>query len=125
MVNYCDWDCHIAHAKSEGAVVITPNNLPIRCIGNNTLLECEHGDHPDYMFPVNAIPKDKNDFEELHALIYQDGHVALTLYECCYTLWNLSTGESYQYDFTLSKKSLEKIREYNEKKSSLKMIEKE
>lgn len=27
-MNFCDWKCHVEHAKKEGAVLHTPNNLP-------------------------------------------------------------------------------------------------
>lgn len=115
-INYCDWDCHVEHAKKEGGRVHCPNGLPIRCIRHDGLmLECEHGDHPDYKFPVVAhyvgplepdelvglgkvfgreVTEDeaRQSRDEVHALIYSDGHVALTLYECNYALWSLADG---------------------------------
>lgn len=91
-VNYCDWDCHVEHAKKEGGRVHCPNGLPVRCIRHDGLmLECEHGDHPDYKFPVVA-QRDDGSEQDVHALIYTDGTVALTLYECCYVLWSLRDG---------------------------------
>ena len=78
-----------------------PNGLPVKCIlANGIGLECEGGDHPTYLFPVSVDgenhPEDEaNEFYEYpqtHALIYTDGSVALTLYECNYTLWSLRTG---------------------------------
>lgn len=115
-INFCDWECHVEHTKREGGKVQCPNGLPIRCIkADGTMLECEHGDHPDYKFPVvahyvgrlepdecEALSKAfgreyteeeaRQSRDELHALIYSDGHVALTLYECTYALWSLSDG---------------------------------
>jgi hypothetical protein len=80
------------------------------------MYEHEHGDHPDYKFPVEVeylglISDDcRGDFEmlarrvgtddevrkflgETHALVYTDGTVALTLYECNYTLFLVETGK--------------------------------
>jgi hypothetical protein len=102
-LNFCSWECHIDLTKREGGKVHCPNGLPIRCITRDGLMiECEHGDHPDYKFPVVAqyVGSDPNKFKdehhdsstELHALIYTDGVVALTIYECCYTLWSVSDG---------------------------------
>lgn len=53
------------------------------------MLECEHGDHPSYMFPVRVSEIDEVD---IHALIFSDGTVALTLHEGCYFLWRVETG---------------------------------
>lgn len=116
--NYCNWDCHVQYALKNGAVLYTPNGLPVRCITkDNLLVECEHGDHPHYLFPVEAKyvdEKPEEDFRvvkgdgtvaslpedwiearktELHALIYTDGHVALTMSECCYMLWDVDNGK--------------------------------
>jgi hypothetical protein len=92
--NYCDWGCHIDHAKALGGQVHLPNGLPINCIrADGTMLEHAHGDHPDYKFPVAAefVPRESDleswERRETHALIYTDGHIAVTLYECCYALW--------------------------------------
>jgi len=80
------------------------------------MLEHEHGDHPDYKFPVEieyvgAVDSDMHadyemmcskagteeevrDFQkQTHALIYTDGSVALTMYECCFAMWYLRKGE--------------------------------
>jgi len=113
--NYCSWDCHVNEALFNGGKELRPNHLPIKCIKHdNTLLEHEHGDHPDYKFPVGTVycgPKEDEPhfvdsegkrcsdeemnqsllFEE-HALIYCDGCVAVTMYECCYAMWYVSTG---------------------------------
>ena len=116
--NYCSWDCRVEKAMKSGGKIHTPNNLPIRCIsGNNLMLEISHGDHPDYKFPVHidyvgdfsvfdtvdelgrVVKCDQNllnmQIHETHALIYSDEAMALTIYECCYTMWSLSTGLSF------------------------------
>lgn len=115
--NYCDWDCHIAHARALGGKEHLPNGLPIACIMHDgTMLEIGHGDHPDYKFPVNiefferltpgdiedaklmtglSDPTDaevRNVLSERHALIYADRSAALTLYECEYFVWKLLDG---------------------------------
>lgn len=118
-LNYCDWECTVEHARKEGAVEVRPNGLPIRCVtASGLLLECEDGDHATYIFPVEveyigpapkeyfghyhgdsntltpATPEEVSQRKfETHALIYTDGHVALTLYEMCYAMWYLRKGE--------------------------------
>ena len=96
--NYCDWDCHVAHAVALGGKMHQPNGLPIRCIrhdGNG--YECEDGDHPSYIRPVTIEYIGKEPLEgdewvngalsrETHALLWTDGNVALTLYESCYAM---------------------------------------
>ena len=104
----CPWECRVAGARADGAVDHRPNGLPVGCItSTGLLLECEHGDHRDYKFPVEVTgPATEmyvngegeevelpSRYPEQHALIYTDGCVALTLYECCYFLWHLATGE--------------------------------
>lgn len=114
--NFCGWECSIEAAKKDGAIEHLPNDLPIKCINANGLLtECEHGDHLDYIFPVvvNYVGKPKertwidgdgnkkpmtpaevDDFaNQTHALIYTDGSIAVTMYECCYAMWYLKSGE--------------------------------
>jgi hypothetical protein len=104
-VNYCSWECQIDEAKELGGKLITPNNLPVVCIkANGDMLENEHADHPDYKFPIKIEwtnlsedilndPSEINEWHpEHHAVIYCDGYVALTLYECCYSMWYLSSG---------------------------------
>jgi hypothetical protein len=83
--------------------IIDPNGLPLTVERwDGMRLEHEHADHPTYMFPIDVEftgvkPADLPDWDtsyrnERHALIYVDGTVALTLYECCYTLWNIQSG---------------------------------
>jgi hypothetical protein len=95
--NYCSWDCHVAHAKANGGQVYTPNGLPIMCIRHDGLMtECGHGDHPDYKFPVEVTGPNEDpecpSYPQHHALIYSDGSVALTMYECGYAIWSLHYG---------------------------------
>ncbi len=99
--NYCSWDCHVAHARTLGATERCPNGLPIACITAAGLLtECGHGDHETYLFPVDVEGDDEaldvvlgyRSYPQQHALIYTDGHVALTLYECSYALWSVHDG---------------------------------
>lgn len=144
--NYCDWDCMVAHAKAEGGVVFTPNGLPIKSIKfDSTMLEHSHGDHPDYKFPVDVefvgkltddhyedykhmappdAPKDEESvrrvFGETHALIYTDGSIAVTLYECNYSMFHLREGEmlcdtvspNRSKQFQLTDESLDLVRKY-------------
>lgn len=123
--NYCDWNCDVASAKKEGGLEILPNGLPIGCIrADGTMLEHEHGDHPTYKFPVTieyrgVVPEDFPEWDtsycpELHALIYEDGYIAVTLYECCYSIWSLNNGQWVggrfgDKDWYMTKESLEKI----------------
>lgn len=145
-LNYCDWGCHVEAAKKGGGKVIAPNGLPITVIrGDNLMLEHESADHPDYKFPVTAVfyqtpqemfdkgesfwvdgnsdkvPMTIKDLEyyhkQEHALIYTDGSVAITLYECCYAMWYLRDGKfggGSLWDigqWTLEPESVEKIKE--------------
>lgn len=70
-----------------------------------SILECEHADHEDYLFAVevdgpeggwvNGLGEPVEGpamYPETHALIYTDGCIALTLYECCYFLWGADDG---------------------------------
>lgn len=115
-LNYCNWDCIVESAKAAGGTVHTPNGLPIRSVKfDNSMWEHEHGDHPDYKFPVAVEyvgpigPDDREDYRmccgedgdeakvrafrgETHALIYSDGYIAVTLYECTYAMWSLADG---------------------------------
>jgi hypothetical protein len=112
-----DWDEQVAGLRADGAKEFSPNGLRITCIrADGTLLEHEHADHPTYMFPVTVDyvgtdPKfrafrdglgNEGFFEgaelegmkhEIHAVIYIDGDIAVTLYECCFYLWKLNTGK--------------------------------
>lgn len=116
-INYCGYDCHVLHSKQMGGKVICPNGLPVTCfLADGTMMEHEHANHPSYMFPidVNFTGKidddDRKDHQmihgtgtytddevragkrERHALIFYDGQFAMTLYECCYSLWNAHWG---------------------------------
>lgn len=125
--NYCHFDCMIKEAKDNGHQVHTPNNLPINCIkADGSMWEHSHGDHPDYKFPVevnneivlSSLDKDgeisysaPQPYIEFHALIYTDGCVALTLYECCYHKFYLKVSE-YELKknpYQLTSESVEKI----------------
>lgn len=116
--NYCDFQCMLDAAKAEGGVVYTPNGLPVKCIrADGNMYEHEHGDHPDYKFPVKVEyigpigedeihdytmvtgkePSDEEAIrkfhEQTHALLYTDGTIAVTLYECCYSMWLVKGGK--------------------------------
>ena len=139
--NYCNWECHIDHAKALGGKEVLPNGEPVMCIkANGDMLECGEGDHPTYMFPVNVkyIGTDESLFtwghadgtleamsdedrenmaNERHALIYTDGNVALTLYEASYYLLHIDgtmlTNAGYHVgkDWVLDEASVRKIKE--------------
>lgn len=140
--NYCNWDCHIAHAKQIGGTQHLPNGLPVGCIRHDgNMYEMEHGDHQDYKFPVdiewigegdadciidhegNVVDQDNSHFNhQTHALIYTDGFVALTIYECCYAVWSARRGDLIggslwnKKEWQLTKESIEKIRKHHEAK---------
>ncbi len=120
---FCNWDCHVEYTLAHGGVKQCPNDLPVRCIRHDgVMLECEHGDHPDYKFPVEAkfIGKDNPDnlTTETYALIYTDGYIAITLYEFCYAMWYLSDGSAgggslgEVGNWQLTPDSVEKIKSY-------------
>lgn len=140
-LNFCSWDCQIVRAKADGGTVHCPNGLPIGCIKHdNSMWEHEHGDHPDYKFPIDVVfvgvltqdhlidaamkfGKDDLDDDQVrkmmnepHALIYADGFVAMSLYECCYATWDLKTscltsGSLWKAgDWQLSPESFQKIK---------------
>lgn len=115
--NYCDSACMIANAKAIGGKEFSPNGLPTRSIrADGNMYEHEHGDHPDYKYPVEVEfvgeigDDDRADFEmiagrpaeseeelrrmqrETHALIYTDGFIAVTMYEHNYAMWSVGTG---------------------------------
>lgn len=129
--NYCDWECHIAHAKAEGWIEHLPNGLPVRCIGRGLLTECEHGDHPDYKFPVEIEytgdkedVTDRDEYGEVmwcdniqtHALIHVGTDVALTMYECNYSLISMYNGHVILSDYhgrgrwKLTEESFERVK---------------
>lgn len=135
-VNYCSWSCHVDQCKKEGFKEHLPNNLPVGCVtATGLMLEHEHGDHPDYKFPVTieycgpeenkpcwTFDGDKTTpapelQEETHALIYCDGSVAITMYECCYAMWYLHRNEFgggslwNKGAWRLTEESLKEIRE--------------
>lgn len=111
--------------------MISPNNLPISCVKfDGTMLEHEHGDHPDYKFPVTVeyrgvLPEGLDEWDcsykpETHALIYSDGCVAVTLYECTYGMFNLGDGGSitnknWHKDWFLTQSSIDEIRKRERK----------
>ena len=137
---YCSWNCHVEDCRRDGYVEICPNGLPVMSVpASGLLLEHEHGDHPDYIFPVDIeflgtiTEEDKQDYEaqtgknaenkddvrkflsQTHALIYTDGSAAVTLHECTYATWYVRTGKMIGWslastgDYKLSDESLKKI----------------
>jgi hypothetical protein len=121
--NYCPKNvCMVEMTKMAGGVVYTPNNLPIRCFkANGLMLEHEHGDHPDYIFPIDIeyIAKlDELDYEdykqingedgtpdqvrescgETHALLYSNHSIAVTMYETCSATWMLQEQKIFRDD---------------------------
>lgn len=117
------WSRDVARAVAEGGRVNTPNGLPVRSIRFDGLMsECSEGDHATYLFPVDVTgendARDAADghaeYPQLHALIYTDGVIALTLYEANYAIWSVRDGAPrggrYQRDHErLSTCSREKI----------------
>lgn len=102
--------------------------------------EHAHGDHPDYKFPVRIEyvgPIECGDVEEyekicgvkgdetalrdfrseIHALIYSDGTVAVTIYEYCYSMWLVRDGRCLlawggaEENWKIEQMSLTKVRE--------------
>lgn len=115
--NYCDWNCHVHAALKDGGKITAPNGLPVGCIkADGSMWEHEHGDHPDYKFPVDVEfvgqlrESDFTDYEQItgkkaisdddvramrreyHAVIYSDYSIAVTMYEHCYAMWLLREG---------------------------------
>lgn len=139
LYQYCDWDCRMHAAIAEGGQKHLPNGLPVKAIkADGSMYEHEHGDHPDYKFPVDVEyvgmiqPADVEDYRavngaegteeqirsfrsEEHAVIYTDYSVAVTMYEFCYALWSLRDGRLlggslWEKDsWKLSQASVEKI----------------
>lgn len=138
----------INECVAAGGKMFQPNGLRIRAFrADGNMYEHEHGDHPDYKFPVEALyigtitSGDIDDCSmlmgiekpteaqarayrnETHALIYSDGHVAVTLYECNYALWSVRSGDCLggRYaapgQFRLSDESLAQIRTRSPKKA--------
>lgn len=122
-----EWENRVNHLlRQVGTRVHAPNGLPIRSIRWDGLMtECEHGDHRDYLFPVDVVCSDPPEEipgvgpfshdEPDHALIYTDGNVALTMYEACYHLWHVSrdgawlSGGHLSDSYRLSVESVDKI----------------
>ena len=81
----------------------------------------EHSNHPDFQCVLVAEWRVEGEttVNENHALIYTDGCIALTLYEYCYAIWSVRTGEILhgrlwkRGDARLNKESLEKIKLFN------------
>jgi hypothetical protein len=100
--NFCEWECHVNYAIMNGGKELRPNHLPVKCIRHdNLMLEHAHGDHPDYKFPVEVtylgqkpdLPEwDDSYGNQTHALIYTDGYIAVTMYECTYAMWYVRDG---------------------------------
>lgn len=165
----CDneWECHVEACRRAGNPSYTPNNLPIRCIRfDGLMLEHEHGDIEGYIFPINVeyigqktedryqcvnglgeISIMDDDWQycidhETHALIYANPGVAVTMYECCYTMWSLVSSPRFKGGkriedepaglcmgshlleigkWKISDESLEKIKEYNKRERKMKL----
>jgi hypothetical protein len=128
-VNYCSWDCIVNSAKADGGEIHTPNNLPVKCVKcDGSMWEHEHGDHPDYKFPVDVefvkVSDDCDDSSihdldlQSHALIYTDGYVSVTIHECCYYMWTRhgkcmhSPEGVHGYEQRFTEESVKRIEEY-------------
>lgn len=128
-----DADKRIEHLlRQTGTRDYLPNKLPVRTIRWDGLrLECEHGDHADYLFPVDVVclePPEiidgrKHSLDEPgHALIYTDGNVALTVYECLHVLWHVGrdgewlSGGYLSSSYRLSARSVDMILKYCKEK---------
>lgn len=134
------WEEMVAEAQATGAAVIAPSGLPIASIRHDDVtMEHEHADHPTYLFPVVAeycgsdplyfmwytsgdtlVPMTSAEIEanrtEVHALIYTDGNVAVTLYECQFAMWyvasgKLAGGHAAPGTWKLTAESIEKVRD--------------
>lgn len=139
------WECQVAAAKQRGCTEIRPTGGPVRVIRHDgVMLEHEHADHPGYLGVVtvrycgpkaldehwvdgdgNKIPMTPEEAEsfrvEEHALVFTDGHAAVTLYECCYAFWYLGSGKCAGTglwkagEWQLDEESLRRARELGEK----------
>lgn len=104
----CSWECSMEVAKRVGGEIHQPNGLPIMCIkADGSMWEHEHADHPDYKFPVDVEfmgkkpvlvleegVTDEFDYcDQTHALIYTDGVIVVTKYECDYFMWWIAKNE--------------------------------
>lgn len=121
----CTWEERVETAIAAGGRCYTPNGLPIKCLPAHGLLhEGEHGDHMDYKFPIKVEyvgPAQPDPYhiefvDNTHAVIYSDGCIILTMYECCYCLWALRDGHfvggfGYNRHWRVKEESLVKVRE--------------
>lgn len=122
--NWCnDSDCRIQSYLKDGGSIHAPNGLPVTCFRyDGMMLECEHGDHPNYRIPVTVKyvgddPDEVSQPYQLHAVIFKDEAMCLTLYECRYFMWSLSNGahigrdkNNMCYGFVIEVDDLEKVR---------------
>lgn len=104
-INFCNWDCHIKYGELIGLEKVCPNNLPITCIGSK-MMEHEHADHPNYQFPImiknpseeteEVLDADNNvvgtydSSNQIHAVIFYNDSLLITLYECRYYFWSVA-----------------------------------
>jgi hypothetical protein len=97
--------------KNGDAIVIAPNNLPITVrTWDCKYMEHEHAEHPNYKFPISIHyigndPEMLSDIEkglceapELHAVLYVDCAIVLTLYEFQYFIFYLKNGKGRKQD---------------------------
>lgn len=104
LTGYCGFDCTVEHHKK-----LHPNK----------------SDHPDRkaivtVRLVGTTMYDERLPNEAHELLYTDGYVALTTYECCYSLWSMKTGKliagslygafNAEGDWRIDERSLERIK---------------
>lgn len=88
----------------------------------------EHSNHRDFKFAVDVhycgqpVDESQEQFSyEQHALLYTDGYVAVTMFECCYAMWSLQSGKLvggilWQKDeWCLSKDSCDRIVEFSKR----------
>lgn len=127
--NYCDWECMVALARSEGGKEIRPNGLPIKSIRHDsTMLEHEHADHPDYKFPVDCeyigphTDRDEMETRQQHALIYCDDYVAVTVFAHCYCFWHTKASGWDHEPGLVAGGSLWKLKEWRLTTESLERI---
>jgi hypothetical protein len=129
--SYCTWDCQIDAWRKSGGVECCPNGLPVRCLrSDGVMLEHAAADHHDYKFPIQVefvgqIPADHKDWDhsyenELHALIYSDGFIAVTICDCSYFMWYVNNRDNGRYggkeewykEWRLTDDALEKCRKF-------------
>ncbi len=120
---FCSWDCCVKKAEADGGIKVCPNGLPVMCVrDDNTMLEHEDADHPDYKFPVEA--ECVKGERETHALIYANRSIAVTMYECCFAMWYLKDGRMGGgsiwtiENWRLTEESIKKINDYMSKNAT-------